>query len=46
MEVTIDAGDLFYVNIPASDLGELKLFEEKEIWMSFESKDIVVINGN
>ena len=46
MEVTIDAGDLFYVNIPASDLGELKLFVEKEVWMSFTTKDIFVISGN
>jgi len=46
MEVTIDAGDVCYVNIHACDLGELMLLEEKEVWMSFESKDIVVINGN
>jgi molybdopterin-binding protein len=46
MEVTIDAGDLFYVNIIASDMGKLKLIEEKEVWMSFTSKDIVVISGN
>jgi molybdate/tungstate transport system ATP-binding protein len=46
MEVTIDAGDLFYVNIPASDLGELKLFVEKKVWMSFTTKDIFVISGN
>lgn len=46
MEVTVDAGDSFYVNILASDMEKLRLFEEKEIWVSFPSKDIVVITGN
>ena len=46
MEVTINAGDLFYVNILASDLEKLKLIEEKEVWMSFPSKAIVVLSGN
>jgi ABC-type Fe3+/spermidine/putrescine transport system ATPase subunit len=46
MEVTIDAGDLFYVNILASKIGELNLCEKKVVWMSFPSKDIIVISGN
>ena len=46
MEITIDAGDLFYVNILNSDIEKLTLAEGKEIWMSFPSKAIVVINGN
>jgi ABC-type Fe3+/spermidine/putrescine transport system ATPase subunit len=46
MEVTIDAGDLFYVNIITSDMEKLRLTEEKEVWMSFTLKDIVVISGN
>jgi len=45
MEVTIDAGDLFYVNILTSDLRKLRLIEEKEVWMSFSSKAIVVLSG-
>jgi ABC-type Fe3+/spermidine/putrescine transport system ATPase subunit len=46
MEVIIDAGDLFYANTPASEMENLRLMEGKEIWMSFSSKDIVVLNGN
>ncbi len=46
MEVTIDAGDMFYVNILASDMSRLNLMENKVIWVSFPIKDIVVINGN
>jgi ABC-type Fe3+/spermidine/putrescine transport system ATPase subunit len=46
MEVTVDAGDLFYVNILASEMNKLDLVENKEVWVSFPVKDIVVINGN
>lgn len=46
MEVTIDAGEMFYVNILASDMSRLNLVENKEVWVSFPIKDIVVINGN
>jgi ABC-type Fe3+/spermidine/putrescine transport system ATPase subunit len=45
MEVTIDAGDLFYVNIPSSDMQKFKLSEDKEVWMSFPSREIVVVSG-
>jgi ABC-type Fe3+/spermidine/putrescine transport system ATPase subunit len=46
MEVTIDAGEPFYVNTSASDMDKLKLAEQKEVWLSFPSNAIVVVNGN
>lgn len=46
MEVTVDAGDIFYINIPANDILRLDLFENKEIWVRFPAKDIVVLKGN
>jgi ABC-type Fe3+/spermidine/putrescine transport system ATPase subunit len=46
MEITIDAGDLFYVNILTSDIEKLALLEGKEVWMSFPSKAIVVLSSN
>jgi ABC-type sugar transport system ATPase subunit len=45
MEITIDAGDLFYVNIQASQFEELHLIENEEVWMSFSSENIVVLHG-
>jgi len=45
MEVTIDAGDLFYVNILTSDMEKLGLIEGKEVWMSFSREAVVVLNG-
>jgi ABC-type Fe3+/spermidine/putrescine transport system ATPase subunit len=46
LEVTIDAGDLFYVNIAASDATKNKLVENKEVWLNFSSDAIVIIDGN
>ena len=46
MEVTIDAGDLFYVNILSADMVKLNLAEGKEVWVNFASDDIVVLSGN
>jgi ABC-type Fe3+/spermidine/putrescine transport system ATPase subunit len=45
-EVIIDAGELFYVNAPASEIENLRLREGNEVWISFSCEDIVVINGN
>jgi ABC-type Fe3+/spermidine/putrescine transport system ATPase subunit len=45
MEVTIDAGDLFYVKIPSSDMEKLKLIESQEVWMSFPREAVIVLNG-
>jgi molybdate/tungstate transport system ATP-binding protein len=45
IEVTIDAGDQFFVNVHSSDIGKLNLFDEKEVWLSFPSKAIVVLSG-
>jgi ABC-type Fe3+/spermidine/putrescine transport system ATPase subunit len=45
IEVTIDAGDLFFVNVHASDVEKLNLAEGKEIWVSFPPEAIVVLNG-
>jgi ABC-type Fe3+/spermidine/putrescine transport system ATPase subunit len=46
LEVTVDAGDLFYVNLLASDATKYKLVENKEVWVNFPSDAIVLIDGN
>jgi ABC-type Fe3+/spermidine/putrescine transport system ATPase subunit len=46
MEVTVEAGELFYINVLSSDIAKLNLVENKEVWISFPAKEIVVINGN
>jgi ABC-type sugar transport system ATPase subunit len=44
MEITLDAGDLFYINILNSVFEEQRFIEEEGVWMSFPSKAIVVLN--
>jgi molybdate/tungstate transport system ATP-binding protein len=46
LEVTVDAGDLFYVSTHLSEMERLGITEGKDVWVSFSPKDIVVINGN
>jgi len=45
VEITLDAGDLFYVNLHTSVFEKLKFVEEEEVWMSFPSGSIVALNG-
>jgi molybdate/tungstate transport system ATP-binding protein len=44
MEITIDAGDLFYVNTPLHDFENHRFEEGENVWMSFPSKSIIVLN--
>lgn len=46
LEITVDAGDLFYINIPGSDATKYKLTENKEVWVNFPLEAIVIISGN
>jgi ABC-type sugar transport system ATPase subunit len=45
MELTIDAGDLFYVKIHSSDMKKLRLIDRQEVWMSFPRDAVVILNG-
>lgn len=46
VEITIDAGDLFYVNLHRANNENQRFAEGEEVWMSFSSQAIVVLNGN
>jgi molybdate/tungstate transport system ATP-binding protein len=45
IEVTIDTGELFYVNTTRPEMVRLELTEGKDVWISFPATSIVVING-
>jgi predicted small integral membrane protein len=45
MAITLDAGDLFYVNLLTSVFENLRFVEGEEVWMSFPSKAIVALHG-
>jgi ABC-type Fe3+/spermidine/putrescine transport system ATPase subunit len=42
-EITVDAGDLFYVKLIESVFETLKLLEQEEVWMSFPIKSVVAL---
>lgn len=46
MEVTVNAGDVFYINTHFSEMEKLSLTEGKKVWVSFPASAIVVISGN
>jgi molybdate/tungstate transport system ATP-binding protein len=44
MEITVDAGDLFYINVPVQFFENHRFIEGEEVWMSFSSKSIILLN--
>jgi ABC-type Fe3+/spermidine/putrescine transport system ATPase subunit len=44
MEITIDAGDLFYINLAGSVSDNQKFTEGEYVWMSFSPNDIILLN--
>jgi ABC-type Fe3+/spermidine/putrescine transport system ATPase subunit len=44
MEITLDAGDLFYINLSGAVFVEQQFKEGEAVWMSFSSDDIVLLN--
>lgn len=45
IEAIVEAGDLFYTNMSVSEMGNLRLKEGKEVWISFPSKAIVILGS-
>lgn len=46
MEVMIDAGEMFFVDISCNDFNKLNLREMSEVWISFPSEAGVVLGGS
>ncbi len=45
MEVTVDAGELFYIDVSGEDAGKLDIKETSEVWISFAPEAGVAIQG-
>jgi molybdate/tungstate transport system ATP-binding protein len=43
-EITVDAGEMIYVNITGSAFETLQLHEQEEVWMSFSLKSVVALH--
>lgn len=45
MELTLNAGDIFYANLTRCEFEKMKIAEKDEVWISFQTGAAVVING-
>jgi ABC-type sugar transport system ATPase subunit len=46
VEITLDAGDMFYINMHSTIFQKLKFVESEEVWMSFNPGSIVSLSGS
>lgn len=46
MEVTIDAGDIFYVDLPVCDFKSLQIRESSNIWITFPKEAVIALPGS
>jgi ABC-type sugar transport system ATPase subunit len=45
MEITVDAGELFYIELTVNEFRELKITESSEVWISFPAEAGIVLQG-
>lgn len=45
MEVTVDAGELFYIDLPAGEYKKLDINELSEVWISFPREAGIALQG-
>jgi molybdate/tungstate transport system ATP-binding protein len=46
MELRVEAGELFYVDVPVNDYYKLQVSEDSEVWISFPAEACTVLGGN
>lgn len=44
LEITVDAGEIFYVNILQNDVAKYNLNEGNDIWLTFKPEDVIIIS--
>ena len=45
MEVTIDAGEIFYVDLPVCDFKSLQIRESSDVWITFPKEAAIALPG-
>jgi len=45
MELLVEAGELFYVDVPMNDFKKLQITDTSDVWISFPSEACIVLNG-
>lgn len=46
MEMRVEAGELFFIDVPVSVYKELHISENSEVWISFPAEACTVLSGN
>jgi ABC-type sugar transport system ATPase subunit len=46
MEITVDAGEMFYAEITKNEFKSLSISESSEAWMTFAADDVKVLSGS
>lgn len=46
MEITIDAGEIFYVDLPVCDFKSLQIRESSNIWITFPKEAVIALPGS
>lgn len=46
MEVIVDAGEIFYVDLPAGDFKSLRISELSDVWVIFGKEDVMALSGS
>jgi molybdate/tungstate transport system ATP-binding protein len=45
MEITVDAGEIFYVDLPANDFKLLQINESSNVWLTFPKEAAIALPG-
>ncbi|NMC37884.1 MAG: ABC transporter permease subunit [Bacteroidales bacterium] len=46
METVVDAGEIFYVDLPAGDFKSLLISELSDVWVIFGKEDVIALSGS
>lgn len=46
MEIMVDAGEMFYIEVPMSDFNKLHIKENSDVWISFPREACITLIGN
>ena len=45
MEILVEAGEMFYVDVPLNDFKKLQITEASDVWISFPAETCIALPG-
>ena len=46
MEIIVDAGELFYIDVTNDNFSRQQLREQSEVWITFSSEALIALQGS